>query len=322
MKNKELIVGVFTVVAITLLYFGFYFLKGSDFFSTTNNYYAKYDNVSQLAPSNPVLVNGFAVGRVSAINLMPERNNKILVELEIDSKVILGKGAKATLNSDFLGSKSILLDLGDFRQPIKDKDTIKAEVAKGMLDMLSETATPVADNVQTTLRKLNTLMDNLTGSMDQLTLIFKKLQDTPVKINNTLDMAGLKLNEISGSIKLVSEKLNGTMTELDPTLKNFKTLSDSLAKMKLNQTLEKTAQTLTALNETLAQLKKGDNTASKLLTDDALYENLNKLLTSLDSLSTHFNAHPRHFLGPLGKNSKKIERDHQKDAEGKKKGNP
>jgi phospholipid/cholesterol/gamma-HCH transport system substrate-binding protein len=320
-KNKELIVGIFSIVAITLLYAGFSYLKGVDFFHTNKHYYAKYDNISQLAVSNPVLVNGFAVGRVSAINLMPALKNKVLVELEIDSKVILGRGAKATLNSDFLGSKSILLDLGDYKNPIHDKDTINAAVAKGMLDMLSETATPVADNVQTTLRKLNTLMDHLTGNLDQLKIIFQKLQNTPDKINGTIDNAGARIDELSISIKSVATKLNGTMTELDPTLKNLKILSDSLAQLKLSVTLNKVNETLTSINGTLARFQSGDNTVGKLMTDDELYTNLNKLLLSLDTLAVHFNSNPKHFLSPLGKSSKKIEKD-LKEAEEDKKKNP
>jgi phospholipid/cholesterol/gamma-HCH transport system substrate-binding protein len=40
-----------------------------------------------------------------------------------------------------------------------------------------------------------------------------------------------------------------------------------------------------------------------------LYVNLNKLLISLDSLSKHFNENPKHFMAPLGKSRKKIEKD-------------
>jgi phospholipid/cholesterol/gamma-HCH transport system substrate-binding protein len=317
-KNKELLVGVFSVVVLTLLYFGFNFLKGIDFFSSTNSYYAKYDNVLQLTVSNPVLVNGFAVGRVSNIKLLPKAKNPVLVELEIDSDVKLGKGAKATLSTDLLGSKTILLDLGDQKNPIKDKDTIQAEIAKGMLDMISEQADPVVENVQTTLRKLNTLMDNLNGVTEELKPLFKKLQDTPGKVNNTIDKAGTRLDEISVTFKTISEKINTTLTELDPTLKNFKVLSDSLKQIELNKTLQKTQEALTGLTEVMAKLKKGDNTASKLMTDDELYVNLNKMLKSVDSLANHFNTHPKHFLSPLGKSSKKIERDHEDDADKKK----
>lgn len=314
MKNKELLVGVFSVAVLTLLYFGFNFLKGIDFFSSTNNYYAKYDNVLQLTPSNPVLVNGFAVGRVSSIKLMPQEKNRVLVELEIDSDVKLGKGAKATLSTDLLGSKTILLDLGDQKNPLKDKDTIQADIAKGMLDMISETADPVVENVQTTLRKFNTLMDNLNGTVTELRPLLDKFKDTPGKINNTIDKAGAKLEELSASFKAVSEKVNGTLTELDPTLKNFKVITDSLKQVELNKTLLKTQETLAGLTEVMAKLKKGDNTASKLLTDDELYVNLNKMLKSFDSLANHFNTNPKHFLSPLGKSSKKIERDLKEDA--------
>jgi phospholipid/cholesterol/gamma-HCH transport system substrate-binding protein len=315
-KNKEFLVGVFAVAVLTLLYFGFNFLKGIDFFSSTNSYYAKYDNVLQLTPSNPVLVNGFAVGRVSSIKLMPQEKNRVLVELEIDSDVILGKGAKATLSTDLLGSKTILLDLGNQKNPLKDKDTIQAEIAKGMLDMISEQADPVVENVQTTLRKFNALMDNLNGTVTELRPLLDKFKETPGKINNTVEKAGSKLEELSASFKAISEKINVTLTELDPTLKNFKVITDSLKQVELNKTLQKTQETLAGLTEVMAKLKKGDNTASKLLTDDELYINLNKMLKSFDSLANHFNSNPKHFLSPLGKSSKKIERD-LKDAEKK-----
>lgn len=310
--------GVFSVIVLTLLYFGFNFLKGIDFFSSTKNYYAKYDNVLQLTVSNPVLVNGFAVGRVSNIKLLPSAKNPVLVELEIDSDVVLGTGAKATLSTDLLGSKTILLDLGDQKKPIPDNDTIQAEIAKGMLDMISETADPVVDNLQTTMRKLNTLMDNINSFTDQLKPIIQKFNDTPTKVNNTIDKAGAKMDELSSTFKSLSDKINVTLTELDPTLKNFKVLSDSLKQIELNKTLQKTQETLAGLTEVMAKLKKGDNTASKLMTDDELYVNLNKTLKSIDSLAQHFNSHPKHFLSPLGKSSKKIARDHENDADKKK----
>lgn len=75
-KNKEFKVGLFAAVALVLLYFGFNFLKGIDFFSTTEKYYAVYDNIDQLAVSNPVLINGFAVGRVSRIAIMQSKGLK------------------------------------------------------------------------------------------------------------------------------------------------------------------------------------------------------------------------------------------------------
>lgn len=319
MKNKEFKVGLFMAAAIVMLYFGFYFLKGIDFFSSSTKYYAIYDNVDQLAASNPVLVNGYAVGRVSHIRIMPERNNKVLVELDIDSDVQLGDSTRAILSSDFLGGKSILLNIGRVTTPLKAKDTIHAEVAKGMIDVFTESAEPVADNLQTTIRKLNTILDNFSKNAEDLNVIFAKLKSTPDLLNQTLATSNAKVEELTTSFKGTSEQLNQTLADLRPTLKNFQVLSDSLKQMELNQTIAKTQKTLDQLNETLAKLSKGDNTASKLLTDDSLYVNLNKTLMSIDSLATHFNNNPKHFMAPLGKSKRKIERDRKREEESRKK---
>ena len=317
MKNKEFKVGLFVASGLALLYLGFNYLKGIDFFTTTNKYYAIYDNVDQLAVSNPILVNGFAVGRVSKISIMQEQQNKILVELDIDSDVKLGDSTMAILNSDFLGGKSILLAIGKVDKPLQPNDTVLTEVAKGMFDVISESATPVADNMQTTLRKFNIVLDNLTRNSQQLEVIFQKLTVTPDLINQTLRTTNGKIEDLSGNFKSVAENLNASLVQLKPTLQNFKVLSDSLKQLEVNKTVAKTQDTFAKLNETLSKLSKGDNTAGKLMTEDSLYNNLNSLLMHLDSLAVHFNENPRHFLAPLGKSSKKIEKDIRKEEEEK-----
>lgn len=319
MKNKEFKVGLFAALSLVLLYYGFNFLKGIDFFSTTNKYFVVYDNIDQLAVSNPVLINGFAVGRVSRIAIMQNRQNKVLVELMIDSDIQLGDSTKAILNSDFLGSKSILLSIGKVTTPLNPKDTLIAEVAKGMLDVLSETATPVADNLQTTLRKFNTILDNLTKNSHQLDEMFHKLQTTPDLLNATISNANGKVDELTSSFKQVTDNLNGTLTELKPTLANFRQLSDSLKRVEINQTVNSAKEAIEKLNVTLDKMNTGKSTMGRLLTEDSLYVNLNKLLLSLDTLAQHFDDNPKHFMAPLGKSQKKIERDRRKEEEERKK---
>jgi phospholipid/cholesterol/gamma-HCH transport system substrate-binding protein len=315
--NKELKVGLFVAMALVLLYFGVDYLRGKDFFETTHKYYAIYDNVDQLQKANPVLINGFAVGRVSNIKIMQNKNNKVLVELDIDSDIILGDSTRAILDSDFLGTKSILLVVGRVTVPKNPKDTIHAEVAKNMLQTISSTAEPVADNLATTMRKLNTVLDNLASNSESLNEIFAKLKTTPDKINSTLMNSSARIDELTITLKTTTDHLNQTLIDLKPTVKNFQVFSDSLKRMELNKTLSKTQLTMSKLNETLAKLNNGDNTASKLLTEDSLYVNLNQLLLSLDTLAKNFNDNPSHFLAPLGKSKKKIDRE-RKDAAAKK----
>jgi phospholipid/cholesterol/gamma-HCH transport system substrate-binding protein len=320
--SREIIVGLFAIVTLVLLYFGYYFLKGIDFLSTTTKYYVVYENSDQLAVSNPVLVNGYAVGRVSHIHIIPEKNYEVLVELAIDSDVTLGDSTKAILTSEFLSGKYILLSIGPVKTPLKSGDTLRAEVAKGMFDVFTETAEPVADNVQTTLRSFNIVIDNLVHNSKQLDTIFQRLQTTPYYLNRTLMTANGRIDELSISFKAVADNLNANLIELKPTITNFKSLSDSLKQVELKQTVVQAQKTLKAMEDVINKMKKSDNTMGKLLTQDSLYNNLNKMILHLDTLVSHFDNNPKHFLGPLGKKQKKIERDRRKQEEKKKSGTP
>lgn len=295
------------VVAITLLYFGFNFLKGIDFFSSSNKYYAIYHNVDKLTESNQVFLNGYAVGRVSKIQIQQEKD-RVLVEMDIESDIILTDSSVAILNGELLGGRFIQLDVGrgNILQP---KDTLRAEVAKGLMDFIAQNAEPVASNLQSTLKNVNIILENLARNTKRIDTMFIRLQNTPGLINKTLRSADNNINDLSAEFKVVAGNINEALTELKPTLANFKTVSDSLKMLRLNGTLNKAQQSLAKLNETLSRLNSGDNTASKLMTEDTLYVNLNKLLLSLDSLATHFNENPRHFLAPLGKSKKKIAKE-------------
>ena len=306
--SKEVKVGVFMISAIVLLYFGFNFLKGIDFFSSDYKYYAIYKNVDKLTESNQIFLNGYAVGRVSNI-IIEQSKDRVLVELSIDSDIVVNETSVAVLNGELLGGRFIQLIVGKSGDRLKPKDTIRSEIAKGISDFIAENAEPVAANLQTTLRKLNSMLDTLHRSATMINGMLADFKSTPGRINNTISNLNGKVGEMSGTFNEVGRNLNTTLTDLRPTLQNFRTLSDSLKRLELGGTINKAQQSLTKLNETLSSLNSGDNTASKLMTEDSLYNNLNNLLQNLDSLANHFNENPKHFMAPLGKSRKKIEKE-------------
>lgn len=311
--SKEFKVGLFMVVAIVLLYFGFNFLKGIDFFSSSEKYYAIYNNVDRLTNSNQIFLNGFSVGRVGDINIMQENGNRVLVTLEIDSDIRLTDSTTAILTGDFLGNKSILLQNVAGTRLLKPGDTLRSNLDRGIADILTESAVPVAANLQVTLRKFNGLVENLTRNTEKLDTIFARLMKTPYYLNQALNNANSSVTDLAGEYSLVAENLNATLDDLKPTMSNLRTLSDSLAVLELSETIRKTQATLESLNSTLGRMTENDNTVGRMLTEDELYVNLNKLLLNLDSLAEHFNRNPKHFLAPLGKNKKRIERDLRKE---------
>ncbi|HET6542345.1 MAG TPA: MlaD family protein [Chryseolinea sp.] len=316
--SKEFKVGLFMVVTITLLYFGFNFLKGIDFFSSSKKYYAVYENVDKLTESNQIFLNGYAVGRVSKIQIQ-QQLNRVLVELDINSDIVLTDSSVALLNGELLGGRFIQLLVGPGGQVLQPKDTLKSDVANGIMDFFQESAQPVAANLQITLQNLNTILEGLARNTKRIDTMFLRLQNTPAILNRTLSTANSNIDGLSESFRSVAGNLNGTLEELKPTLSNFRSLSDSLKVMQLNSTVNKAQQSLGRLNETLARLNSGDNTVSKLMTEDSLYVNLNQLLNSIDSLAKHFNKNPKHFMAPLGKSQRRIEKDLKKQKDQPKK---
>jgi len=74
--SNETKVGALTVIAVTLIIFGFNFLKGKTFFKSGTFIYAKYTDTKGLIVSNPVFVNGFQVGTVFEIENMNNDNSR------------------------------------------------------------------------------------------------------------------------------------------------------------------------------------------------------------------------------------------------------
>ncbi len=310
--SKEVRVGLFMIGSLVLLYFGFYYLKGIDFFSSDRKYYAVYHNIDGLTESNQILLNGFAVGRVSDIQIQ-QRRNRVIVELSIDSEIILNDSTVAVLNGDLLGDRFIQLIPGRSPNRLKQRDTIRTDVAKGLTDLIAENAQPVAANLQTTLTKLNDLLDTLGARSSELKGVLEAFKVTSEKLNSSLSSVVGNVDTLTGTYLAAGNKLTKTLADLEPTIRNFRSFSDSLKRMELNAALKKTQQAVANLNETLKKLNSGDNTASKLLTDDSLYVNLNTLLRNLDTLANHFNENPKHFMAPLGKSRKQIQRDLERE---------
>lgn len=310
--SKEVKVGLFMIGSIVLLYLGFNFLKGIDFFSSDKKYFAIFKNIDGLTESNQILLNGAPIGRVSEI-IIQQSKDRVVVELSIDSEIIVTKSSVAILNGDLLGGRFLQLQVGKPDEKLQPKDTIQSNIAKGLVDVISENAAPVASNLQTTLAKMNGVLDSLSITANLVNKMLTNFQSTPRTLNNTLTSVKGNLDELSGTYRNVGENLNKTLADIKPTLDNFKTLSDSLKMMQLNHTVNKAQEAIANLNQTLSKLNKGDNTASKLLTDDSLYVNLNNLLQNMDSLANHFNENPDHFMAPLGKSKKQIQKEREKE---------
>ena len=311
--NKEIKVGLIGIIGLVLFYLGSNFLKGIDFFSPINRYYALYENVDGLIVANPVIVNGYSVGRVSEIRILQERENKILVSMDIDKDLIIGRSSKATLSSnDFLGSKAIVLSIGDINSPISEGDTIMSEIAGGLSELL-EKATPITDNLGVTISRLNDILASLRGSGDMITTTLDNLNNVLTNTNNLIDSNEETISSTLENLNNLTDDLSDKLNDIDPIIKGANDMISNLSSVDFENTFNQIDILLSSANGIFDDIESGDGgTLSLLLSDDSLYNNLNKTAFDLDKLLQHINEYPKHFFAPLGKSRKKIERDLRK----------
>ena len=313
--SKEVKVGLIGVIGLLFFYLGSNFLKGIDFFSPVSRYYAVYENVDGLIVANPIIVNGYSVGRVSDIRILQNRDNKILVSMDIDKDLIIGINSKATLSSnDFLGSKAIVLSIGDINSPINEGDTIMSEIAGGLSELL-EKATPITDNLGVTISRLNDILASLRGSGDMITTTLDNLNNVLTNTNDLIDNNEETITTTLENLNSLTDDLSKKLSDIDPIIKGANDMISNLNMVDFENTFNQIDILLTSMNGVFDDIESGEGgTLSLLLSDDSLYNNLNKTAFDLDKLLQHINENPKHFFAPLGKSRKKIERDLRKQG--------
>ncbi len=307
--SKEFRVGLIALVAGGLLYYGFNFLKGNDFFSPTNKYYAIYDNVDGLNKSNPVIINGLTVGRVSRIRLMQSVSNQILVELDIDENITLGDSTVASLaNTDFLGSKGIILTVNSLKRPLEPGDTLISLVDLGLEELLAS-AEPISSGLNTTITRINEILIGLKGSGEAINATIREVQKTTVSVNEIIAQNQAELAMIMKNTGELVLSLNRKLDQIDPIMNKTAGVLDSLQNLEINETLASIRAVMENLDATISGLASEEGTLGKLASNDSLYNNLNQTLLDIDKLVLHMDQYPKHFFAPLGKSHKKVMKD-------------
>ncbi|MFD2932554.1 MlaD family protein [Spirosoma flavum] len=295
--SQEVKVGLLAVVSLMMLYFGFTFLKGSDFFSSTRKYKVVYDNIDGLVASNPITINGLTVGQVKSIEILQNQRNKLLVVLEIKNGIIVTKGSRAVLADDgLLGGKLIRLGISYGTPQLEDGGMLVAAKESGLSALIREKTLPVLNNVDSLTYQLNRVV----AQFDQTGVV---LNQTLHSANAAVGALGLTVSEnraglqaTLANVNKLSSSLIETEKQLKPILAKADNFADSLQGLQLKQTLSSVNKTVGNLQHILADINSGRGSLGKLTTDEALYTNVNKTTASLEKLLTDFRENPKRYV--------------------------
>lgn len=280
-----------------MLYFGFNFLKGSDFFSSTTKYKVIYDSIDGLTPSNPVRLNGLIVGQVKKIDILQDQGNKLLVTLELRKELLVTQGSRAVLADDgLLGGKVIQLTIKSGTAALNDGDMLVGTKESGLSTLIRAKTLPVLDNVDSLTYQLNRIVKQF----DQTGVVLNKTLASANAAVETLDLtiaenrAGLRTT--LANVNRLSASLIETERQLKPILSKVDTFADSLQGLQLKQTLVTVNKTIGNLQTILSDISKGRGSIGKLASDEQLYRNVNATTASLEKLLTDLREHPKRYV--------------------------
>lgn len=286
--TKEVKIALVAIAGVVVLFFGMNFLKGLNIFSSEDNYYVQFSDITGLSSSSPVYADGFKVGVVKDIiyDYTHTEGSKVLIG--VDKQLRIPQGSSAEIVSDMLGNVKVNLLLAkNPREKVAPGGLIKGMINDGAMGKLQdmvpavEKMLPKLDSIMTSLNAIladpairqslhnvQTITDNLTTSTAQL---------------NTL-MAGLNKN------------VPGMMAKANNVLDNTETLTANLAAVDVASTMRQVDQTIANVQQLTAKLNSKEGSLGLLMNDTQLYDNLNSTMRNADSLVIDLRQHPKRYV--------------------------
>jgi|TARA_R110000737_G_scaffold115473_1_gene148373 phospholipid/cholesterol/gamma-HCH transport system substrate-binding protein len=311
--SKEIKTGVIAIAAIGLLVTGVNFLKGNSFFGGDDVYYAYFPNSGQLAPASSVTLNGVGIGKVLAVDYEPEgnENEKVKVSFNVQNDdVKIPKGSIIQIGSLDLFNKGMILKLTDdlSKGYYKPGDKIPGEVAVDMVSQAKAYADPISQKLQTMMvsidkvvNSVSSLLDtnsaqNLEGGLNELKIAIKRFGNVAYEAESLLATEKVKLGRILGNVESITENLKLSNSKVTAILGNAQKITEDLVSADFKKVIGDASKTLESVNTLIAKANSGEGTLGKLISDDALYNELVVTNKSLQNLVNDLNLHPERYI--------------------------
>lgn len=299
LAKKEISIGLSVIVAIVILIFGIEFLKGINLFRPANFYMAYYDNVDGLEVSAPVKVNGYKVGQVREINFNYEKPGKTEVVLALNRHLHLPTDSKAIIKASLMGEGYIEIEVGQSDEMIPVGGDVPTVQGGGILDGLSDELMP---KITRTLTIVDSLLVNLNTVVGDPAL--KASVINLEGISNNILSASSGLDQLMNrQMPLLMTSANGivsnfgqVMYRVDTISGNLVVLTNELNRIPLTQTMEGLNATVNNLEAFSSQLKNQNSTLGKLMNDPELYNRINNVAASVDSLIVDIKRNPKRYI--------------------------
>jgi len=278
-KYAQAKVGFVVLVASAIVIFTILWGKNINLTQTYKTQHILFPSVLGLDEGASVLVNGLIMGRVKEFSLQA---NGVQAVILIEKDVELYTDAYAFIETPgLMDEKVVIIVPGSSMQTIGEDDLIIGKSPPTFTQLLAF-AGEMAEDLRSTMKEIETLSMALSSL----------LTDS----NTTVNLAS-SIENLNRTTKSIDELITRSKPKIDSTLSNITTLSlqaknivdrheANIDTIVVNLVfLSEQLHTMTnTIGEFSDALQNGEGSLSKLLYDDALYNDFQRVTVNLDSL--------------------------------------
>lgn len=286
--TKEVKIALVAIAGVVVLFFGMNFLKGLNIFSSEDNYYVQFSDITGLSSSSPVYADGFKVGVVKDIIYDYSHTEGSKVLIGVDKQLRIPQGSSAEIVSDMLGNVKVnLLLANNPREKVAPGGLIKGMINDGAMGKLQD----MVPAVEKMLPKLDSIMTSLNAILAD-PAIRQSLHNVQA-ITDNLTTSTAQLNTLMAGL---NKNVPGMMAKANNVLDNTETLTANLAAVDVASTMRHVDQTIANVQQLTAKLNSKEGTLGLLMNDTQLYDNLNSTMRNADSLVIDLRQHPKRYV--------------------------
>ena len=286
-RSNEILVGITATIALVVAVIGsLYLARGG--LQPGYKLYAKFTWGAGLKQGQPVLLSGVNVGYVHGVEIRPD--GLLIVELRVRKEYRIPLGTTATIEPNgFFGDQLVALH-PDKPNPaaFAPGDTLHAGRATPSIgDVLARVDT-IAGNISVLTTSLKTQFVETNGFAD-LRHTVKTADAFMADLSKLAAEQNVELTKTQVALRKAVSAVDSAA--VDSTLRSFKSAAASI-----NALTADLSATSAKLNATLEKLNTGSGSMAKLMNDPAMYDDVRRLVTRLDSLTADFKANPRKYI--------------------------
>lgn len=306
--KREYSIALLVLLGTAFLIFGVKFLQGLDIFKKRNVYHAVYNNAQGMVEANALQYNGYKIGQVVEVALMPDGSGRIVMSYQVDERsILIPSDSKITLGGDLFG-KWAELNLGTSAVNAMAGDTLFGDAQLSLTENFSASIDPLkqkaegmlasVDSVLTSLqlilndsarRDIDASFSSIRGTLETLNRSAQRIDGMIADERATINTVLNNIREITGNLVQYNDEIASILTNLD-------SVTTTLASGDVKRMLEDLATSSAQLRSVMAKIEAGEGTLGQLVTNDSLYTNLESASRELDLLMEDLRLNPNRYV--------------------------